>query len=73
MRVERFSLFFRRTSGSARRGETEYAIGTIPLGGYVRISGMSPHEELPEEVAEPRLPQHAGLEAHRGDRRGPVR
>ena len=40
----------RRTSGSVRRGETEYAIGTIPLGGYVKISGMSPHEDLPEEV-----------------------
>ena len=53
MRVERFSLFFPplifrwRPKGS----ETEYAIGAIPLGGYVKISGMSPHEELPPEVA----------------------
>jgi regulator of sigma E protease len=53
MRVERFSLFFPpliwrwRPKGS----ETEYAIGAIPLGGYVKISGMSPHEELPAEVA----------------------
>ncbi len=50
MRVERFSLFFPPHIWKRTRGETEYAIGTIPLGGYVRISGMSPHEELPEEV-----------------------
>jgi regulator of sigma E protease len=53
MRVERFSLFFPpliwryRPKGS----ETEYAIGAIPLGGYVKISGMSPEEDLPPEVA----------------------
>lgn len=50
MRVERFSLFFPPHVWKVRRGETEYAIGTIPLGGYVKISGMSPHEDLPEEV-----------------------
>ncbi|MDQ3851147.1 MAG: M50 family metallopeptidase, partial [Actinomycetota bacterium] len=31
--------------------ETEYAIGAIPAGGYVKISGMNPHEELPAQVA----------------------
>src|SRR6185437_5258934 len=31
-------------------GETEYAIGSLPLGGYVKISGMSPAEDLPDEV-----------------------
>ena len=50
MRVERFSLFFGRPIWSVRRGETEYGIGWIPAGGYVKISGMNPHEELPEEV-----------------------
>jgi regulator of sigma E protease len=53
MRVERFSLFFPPLLARVRRGETEYAIGSIPLGGYVKISGMSPHEDLPPEV-EPR-------------------
>jgi regulator of sigma E protease len=52
MRVERFALFFPplllRKQG---KGETEYALGAIPLGGYVKISGMSPYEELPPEVA----------------------
>jgi regulator of sigma E protease len=51
MRVERFSLFFPPLLAKVRRGETEYAIGSIPLGGYVKITGMSPHEELSPEVA----------------------
>jgi regulator of sigma E protease len=48
MRVERFSLFFGPMIVKVRRGETEYGIGTIPLGGYVRIAGMNPLETLPE-------------------------
>jgi regulator of sigma E protease len=51
MRVERFSLFFPPKLVGITRGETEYAIGSIPLGGYVRITGMNPNEEIPEEVA----------------------
>jgi regulator of sigma E protease len=51
MRVERFSLFFPPLLGRVRRGETEYAIGSIPLGGYVKITGMNPAEEIPPEVA----------------------
>jgi regulator of sigma E protease len=50
MRVERFMLFFPPVIWSFKRGETEYGIGAIPLGGYVRISGMNPREELPPEV-----------------------
>jgi regulator of sigma E protease len=51
MRVERFSLFFPPKLFGVRRGETEYMIGAIPAGGYVKITGMSPHEEIPPEVA----------------------
>jgi regulator of sigma E protease len=50
MRVEKFSLFFPPTLARKQVGETEYAIGAIPLGGYVRISGMNPSEDLPDEV-----------------------
>lgn len=50
MRVEKFSLFFPPTVWSKKVGETEYAIGSIPAGGYVKISGMNPEEDLPEEV-----------------------
>jgi regulator of sigma E protease len=50
MRVEKFSLFFPPTLASKKVGETEYAIGAIPAGGYVKISGMNPAEDLPDEV-----------------------
>ncbi len=50
MRVERFSLFFGPLLWSFRRAETEYGIGPIPLGGYVKITGMNPNEEIPPEV-----------------------
>jgi regulator of sigma E protease len=52
MRVERFSLFFPPTIARIRRGETEYAIGALPAGGYVKITGMNPEEvkDLPPEV-----------------------
>jgi len=33
---------------SVKRGETEYGIKAIPLGGYVRVVGMNPLEEVPE-------------------------
>ena len=51
MRVERFSLFFGPMFVKFRRGETEYGIGPIPLGGYVKITGMNPNEDIPAEVA----------------------
>src|SRR5579863_9939652 len=50
MRVERFSLFFGPLLIKTRRGETEYGVGPIPLGGYVKITGMNPNEEIPPEV-----------------------
>jgi len=52
MRVERFALFFPPLLVKVRRGETEYGIGAIPLGGYVRITGMNPNEEIPPEHQE---------------------
>ena len=51
MRVERFFLFFPPKLISTRRGETEYGIGAIPAGGFVKITGMNPEEELPPDVA----------------------
>jgi regulator of sigma E protease len=50
MRVERFALFFPPLIVKKKIGETEYGIGAVPLGGYVKISGMSPAEDLPDEV-----------------------
>jgi len=51
MRVERFSLFFGRTPLRFQRGETEYGVGWLPLGGFVKITGMNPQEEIPAAVA----------------------
>ncbi len=53
MRVERFSLFFPPKLVGIKRGETEYMIGAIPAGGYVKITGMNPEEieTLAPEVA----------------------
>ena len=41
-RVEKFYLFFDPWFAlfKTKRGETEYGIGWLPLGGYVKISGM---------------------------------
>ena len=50
MRVERFALFFPPLLLRKKVGETEYALGSIPAGGYVKISGMSPDEDLPDDV-----------------------
>ena len=69
MRVERFMLFFPPILGKVRRGETEYGVGAIPLGGYVKITGMTPHEDIPPELQAPRLPAPARVEADRRDRR----
>src|SRR4051795_11855838 len=51
MRVEKFSLFFGPMLVKRQRGETVYGVGPIPLGGYVKITGMNPREELSPEVA----------------------
>ncbi|MBI4728447.1 MAG: site-2 protease family protein [Acidobacteria bacterium] len=49
IKIERFFIGFGPKLWSVRRGETEYGIGALPLGGYVRIAGMNPLEEVPEE------------------------
>jgi regulator of sigma E protease len=46
IRVEKFSLGFPPTLISKKWGETEYAIGVIPLGGYVKMAGEHPNEEI---------------------------
>ncbi len=53
MRVEEFSLGFGPYLVSRRIGETVYGISAIPLGGYVRVTGMH-KEEFEERVAEAR-------------------
>jgi regulator of sigma E protease len=44
IRVLKFQLGFNPTIVSFRRGDTEYSIGALPLGGYVKMAGESPEE-----------------------------
>lgn len=39
------------TVWSFHRGETEYGVKAFPIGGFVRIIGMNPYEEIPAEDA----------------------
>ncbi len=50
MKVTRYFVGFGPTLWSFRKGETEYGFKGIPLGGFVKIVGMTPLEEE-EEVA----------------------
>jgi regulator of sigma E protease len=54
-KVEKFYLFF--DAGFSlfkfKKGETEYGIGWIPLGGYVKISGMIDESMDKEQMKKP--------------------
>jgi len=65
VRVLKFSLGFGPAIFSFTRGETEYMVAWVPLGGYVKMAGEDP-EELEQAAAEGRDPQpgdfaYAGL------------
>ena len=45
IKVLKFQLGFNPTIVSFRRGDTEYGIGALPLGGYVKMAGENPEEE----------------------------
>lgn len=49
MKATRAFFGFGPTLWSTTRGETEYGVKAIPLGGFVSIIGMNPFEEIPEE------------------------
>jgi regulator of sigma E protease len=44
IRVLKFQLGFNPTIVSFRRGDTEYSIGALPLGGYVKMAGENPED-----------------------------
>lgn len=49
MKVTEFFVGFGKKIWSTQRGETEFGIKAVPAGGYCRISGMTPREELSPE------------------------
>lgn len=46
IRVLKFQLGFNPTIVSFRRGDTEYGIGALPIGGYVKMAGESSEDEV---------------------------
>ena len=57
-RVEKFYLFFNPYFSLFKKkiGETEYGIGWLPLGGYVKISGMIDESMDKEQMKQPPQP-----------------
>ena len=57
-RVEKFYLFFNPWFSlfKFKRGETEYGIGWLPLGGYVKIAGMIDESMDTEQMKQPPQP-----------------
>jgi membrane-associated protease RseP (regulator of RpoE activity) len=49
MKVTEYFVGFGPRLWSVRKGETEYGVKAIPAGGYVRITGFTSTEEVPEE------------------------
>jgi len=48
MWVSEFFVGFGKKIWSVERGETEFGVKAIPAGGYCKIEGMSPGDEMPE-------------------------
>lgn len=57
-RVEKFYLFFNPWFSlfKVKRGDTEYGVGWLPLGGYVKISGMIDESMDKEQMQQPPQP-----------------
>ena len=56
MRVEKFFIGFPPKLFGKKFGETEYGIGAIPLGGFVKISGMVDESMDKTQLAQPAQP-----------------
>ncbi len=52
VRVEVFSIGFGKRLLGVKRGDTDYRISAIPLGGYVKMSGENPMDERTGDPAE---------------------
>ena len=52
VRVETFSFGFGKRLFGWRRGDTDYRVSLLPLGGYVKMAGENPGEPLSGDPAE---------------------
>jgi regulator of sigma E protease len=68
MRVEEFALFFGKVIWRlGKRGDTEYNVRAVPLGGFVRIAGMEPDDisggrPVLEALRNPRMDSAEGMD-----------
>lgn len=65
VRVTQYMIGFGSTLWSRRRGETEYGVKAIPLGGYIRMVGMYPVDAqlaTPADVSHRRIAGTRGLQ-----------
>jgi regulator of sigma E protease len=66
VRVEKFSLGMGPKIAGFKRGDTEYVISALPLGGYVKMAGENPDEEptgAPDEFQSKTVWQRAKIAA----------
>ena len=50
-KIEEYFLGFGPKLWSTKRGEIEYGVKALPLGGYVKIAGMNPYQPVaPEDL-----------------------
>jgi regulator of sigma E protease len=52
VRVEQFAIGFGKRLIGFRKGETDYRINAIPLGGYVKMSGENPMDQRTDDPRE---------------------
>lgn len=69
IQVYEFSIGFGTRLAGFRRGGTVYNLRAIPLGGYVRMAGMSPEEDRREAIIrhQEKTGEQIGSEDHPGD------
>ena len=60
VKVEKFSIGFGPTLFGLRRGETEYVLAALPLGGFVKMLGEGPEERRKQVDRSPGLSQQVG-------------
>lgn len=76
VRVSQYMIGFGRTLFSVRRGETEYGVKMLPLGGYISMDGMfppdkngHPNQNVTTGFVQPSLEERANIiaEEHAND------
>ena len=69
MKVTEYFIGFGPRIWSTRRGELEWGVKALPIGGYVKIAGMNPYEEIAPEDVGPDVRREARLPAGAHDLR----